>query len=188
MAERRLLLPFVLGVDLGAVLMPRLRQVKVGAGRIVGAVAGERPVARPLHDLDVGILLRDLGTDFIEVLDLDAEMVEAGLAAAAAGDQRHAEIAVADRNRADLARGIARRLQTERRAVEHAEQRVVIARDGKVVELPEHSGLLAIPGFTDSSDRARSDGSRRGPPCRAWSSPARRSRAPRRRRHGWPRG
>src|SRR3954452_18677555 len=145
MAEGRLLLPFVLGVDLGPVLMPRLRQVEIVSRRIVRAVAGERPVARPLHDLDVGILLRDLGTDLFEVLNLDAEMVEAGLAAAAAGDQRHAEIAVADRNRADLARRIARGLQTERRAVEHAEQRVVIARDGEVVELPEHSGLPAIP-------------------------------------------
>src|SRR3954465_9594819 len=188
MAEGRLRLPFVLGIDFGAVLMSRLRQIEIVAGRVVRAVAGERPVARPLHDLDVGILLRDLGTDLFEVLDLDPEMVEARLAAAAAGGQRHAEIAIADRNRADLARRIARGLQTERRAVEHAEQRVVIARDGKVVELPEHAGLLAIPGFTDSSDRARSGESRRGPPCRARSWPARPSRAPLRRRHGWPRG
>ena len=146
MAEGRVLLPFVLGIDLGAVFMSGLRQVEIVARGIVRTVAGEWPIARPLHDLDVGILLRDLGAHLVEVLDLDAEMVEARLATAAAGDQRHAEIPVADRNRADLARGIARRLQTERGAVEHAEQRVVIARYGKMVELPEHCRLLAIPG------------------------------------------
>ena len=60
MAEGVGLLPFalvrlVLGVDLGAVLVPRLRQVEIIAGRIMGAVAGERTIARPLDDLGDGL-------------------------------------------------------------------------------------------------------------------------------------
>src|SRR6202795_4221169 len=120
MAERGFLLPLTLvpiilvpitfGIDLGAVLVAGLRQVEIIAGRIVGAVAGERPVAGPLDDLDVGIFFRDLAADLVEIFHLDAEMVEAGLAAAAPRNERHADIAVADRNGADLARGIAGRL------------------------------------------------------------------------------
>src|SRR4029077_6679563 len=116
MAERGLLLPFApvpisLGIDFGAVLVTGLRQVEIIAGRIVGAIAGERPVAGPLDDLDVGIFFRDFAADPVEVLDFDAKMIEAGLAAAAPRNERHADIAVADRNGADLARGVAGRFQ-----------------------------------------------------------------------------
>ena len=44
----------------------------------------------------------------------------------------------------DLTRGVARRLQSEDRPIEHAEQRVVVARDGKMIELREHCPLRAI--------------------------------------------
>ena len=124
--------------------MAGLRQVEIIAGRIVGAVAGERPVAGPLDDLDVGIFFRDLAADLVQVLHLDAEMIEAGLAAAAPRNERHADIAVADRNGADLARGVARRLQPEHGAIEHAEQRVVVAGDGEMIELAEHDGSLRV--------------------------------------------
>src|SRR5262245_63563090 len=161
MAEGRILLPFALGIDLGAILVSRLRKVEIIARGVVRAIAGERPVARPLHDLDVGIFFGDLGADLVEIRNLDAEMVEARPAPAPAGDQRHAEIAVADRDRADLARGIARGLQSERRAIEHAEQRVVVAGNGKVVELREHRPLLRSSYPSDNSARARSGESRR---------------------------
>src|ERR1700689_1463502 len=101
MAEGGLLLPLalvpiVLGIDLGAVLVAGLRQVEIIAGWIVGAVAGERPVAGPLADFDVGIFFRAFAADLVEVFHLDAEMIEAGLAAAAPRNERHADIAIAD--------------------------------------------------------------------------------------------
>jgi hypothetical protein len=107
MTERRFLFPPALGIDLRPIFVSGLRQVEIVACGVVRAVARERPVARPLHDLDVGILLGDLLADLVEVVHFDAEMVEARLAPAAARDQRHAEVAVAHRNRADLARGVA---------------------------------------------------------------------------------
>src|SRR5215510_4106158 len=145
MTEGRFLLPLALGIDLGPVFVSGLRQVEVVARGVVRAVTRKRPVTRPLYDLDVGIFLGDLAADLVEILHFDAEVVEARLAPPAARDQRHAEIAVADRNRADLARGVARRLQAEDRPVEHAEQRVVVARYSKVIELSEHCPLRAIP-------------------------------------------
>src|SRR5580698_255651 len=101
MAEGGLLLPLALvplafGINLGAVLVAGLRQVEIIAGWIVGAVAGERPVARPLHDLDVGIFFRDFAAHLVEVFHFDAEMIETGLAAATPRNERHADIAVAD--------------------------------------------------------------------------------------------
>src|SRR5262249_23673087 len=104
MTEGRFLLPLALGIDLGPVFVPGLRQVEVVARGVVRAVTRKRPVTRPLYDLDVGIFLGDFAADLIEILYFDAEMVEARLAPAAARDQRHPEVAVADRNRADLAR------------------------------------------------------------------------------------
>ena len=67
-ADRVVLLPLALGIDLGAVLVALLRQVEIVAGRIVRAVARERAVAGPLHDLDVGIFLRYLLAHLVEVL------------------------------------------------------------------------------------------------------------------------
>src|SRR3984893_13069259 len=112
MAERGFLLPVALvpitfGIDLRAVLVAGLRQVEIIAGWIVGAVAGERPVAGPLDDLDVGIFFRDFAADLVEVFHFNAEMIEAGLAAAAPRTEGHDDIAVADRDGADLARGVA---------------------------------------------------------------------------------
>src|ERR1700726_759848 len=112
MAERRFLLPcahvpITRGIDLGAVVVAGLRQVEIIASRIVRAKARERPIAWPLDDLDVGIFLRHLAADLVQILHFNAEMVETGLAAAAPWNERHADIAVADRNRADLARGVA---------------------------------------------------------------------------------
>src|SRR5215213_3952215 len=86
MADRIVLLPFALGVDLRAVLMALLRKVKIIAGRIVRTVTRKRPIAWPLDDLDIGIFFRYLVAHLGEVLDLDTEMIEPGLAAAAAGD------------------------------------------------------------------------------------------------------
>src|SRR5262249_60728270 len=107
------LFPLALGIDLGAVLVPLLRQVVVIAGRVVRAVARERAIAGPLHDLDVGVFPRDFLAHLVEVLHLDAEMIEAGLAAAAAGDQGHAGVAIAHRNRRHLTRSVARHGHTE---------------------------------------------------------------------------
>jgi len=121
----------------------RLGQIEIVTGRVVRAVAGERAVAGPLHDLDVGILSGDLVAHLVEALDFDAEMIEPRPAPAAPRDQRHAEIAVTDRDRADFARGVARCLEPEHRAVEHPEQRVVVARDGQMIELAEHWSLPA---------------------------------------------
>src|SRR5215470_3723379 len=89
-ADRGVLLPLALGIDLGAVLVPLLRQIVIVAGGIVRAVARKRAVAGPFHDLDVGVFLRHRLAYFLEVLHLDAEVIEASLAAAAARNQGHA--------------------------------------------------------------------------------------------------
>src|SRR6516162_1100827 len=159
MAEAGFLLPFSLGIDLGSVLVTGLREVEIVAGWIMRAVARKRPVARPLDDLDVGIFPGYPVTDPLEVRNLDAEMIEPGLASATPGNERHAEIAVAHRDGADLARGIARGVEAEHRTVEHAEQRVAVAGDGEMVELAKHACLPAgapsrAPAPFDRSARA----------------------------------
>src|SRR5262249_3076019 len=102
-----------------------------------------RAIAGPLHDLDVGVFPRDFLAHLVEVLHLDAEMIEAGLAAAAAGDQGHAGVAIAPRNRRHPTRRVARHGHTEYGAIEHAERRVMVGCDGQMVKLAEHPRLLA---------------------------------------------
>src|SRR4051812_20248647 len=98
MADRIVLLPFALGVNLGAVLMALLREIEIISRGIVRAVARERTVAGPLDDFDVGIFLRNLVADFVEVLHLDAKVVKPRLAAAAARNDGHADITIAHRD------------------------------------------------------------------------------------------
>src|SRR5215831_11797924 len=110
MTEGRVLLPFAFGIDFGPIFVSRLRKVEIVARGVMRAVARKRSVARTFHNLDVGILLGDLLADFFEIRHFDAEVIETRLAPAAARDQRHTEVAVAHRNRADLTGGIARGL------------------------------------------------------------------------------
>src|SRR3954454_4723172 len=142
-ADGGVLLPLALGIDLGAVLVALLRQIVIVARRVVRAVARKRAIAGPLHDLDVGVFVRDLLTHLIEVLHLDSEMVEAGLAAAAARDQGHAGVAIADRDRRHFTRRVAGYGHAEYGAIEHPERRVMVGGDGQMIELAEHPRLLA---------------------------------------------
>ncbi len=79
----------------------------------------------------------------VEILDLDAEMVEPGATTGLARDQRHSDIAVADRNGRPFAHHVARRLEAEIGAVEHGEHGVAVGGDGKMVESGEHRVLPA---------------------------------------------
>src|ERR1700724_1806246 len=150
MAECRFLLPLAFSIDLGSVFVSRLGKVEKIPGRVVRAVACERPIAWPLHDFDIGVFLQNLLPDLFEALDFDAEMVKSCFAPCSPRDERHPDIPVADRDCADLAHGVARRLQPEHCAVEHSEQRVAITRNGQMIELAEHSSL---PGSTPTVNR-----------------------------------
>src|SRR3954468_3961140 len=141
-ADRVVLLPFALGVDFRAVFVALLRQVEIVAGRIVRAIAREGAVAGALDDLDVGIFLRDLLAHLVEILNFDPKVIEPRLAAAAARNDRPADITIAHRDRRHFAGGIARDLHAEHGAIKHAEYRVVVGGDGQMVELAEHSRLL----------------------------------------------
>src|SRR5262249_3330371 len=64
-------------------------------------------------------------------------------AAAAARNQGHAGIAIADRDRRHFTRGVARHGHAEYGAIEHPERRVMVGGDGQMIELAEHPRLLA---------------------------------------------
>src|SRR5262249_2049978 len=137
-ADRRVLLPLALGIDLGTVLVSLLREVVVVSGRVVRAIARERAITGPLHDLDVRVFAGDLLAHLLDILHLDAEVIEASLAAAAARNQGHAGIAIADRDRRHFTRGVARHGHAEYGAIEHPERRVMVGGDGQMIELAEH--------------------------------------------------
>ena len=93
-----------------------------------------------------GIFFRHFLTHLFQILDLDAEMIETCLAAAAARNECHADIAVADRNGANFARCVAGHLEPEHGAIEHAKERVVIAGDGEMIEFAEHAFSCGVGG------------------------------------------
>ena len=101
-----------------------------------------------LSHFTVGYFLRMRSKTGLGVLDLDAEMVEAGGAPGAARIDVQADIAVAHRDR-PARPGLVRGLHAERRDVELRELGVVFADDGDVIDLREHSCLPA--GRPDSS-------------------------------------
>src|SRR5215470_931235 len=143
MREAPLLLPGAGLVDLGAVLEAGLRQIEIVAGRIVDAECGEWAVARALDDLDLGVFLGYPRTHPLDVLDLDAEVIEPGLAAGHARIDVHADIAVADRHGGGLEPGVDLDLQAEQRAVEDGQQGIIVRNNGNVIEPGEHSRLLS---------------------------------------------
>src|SRR5262249_41116711 len=99
--------------------------------------AGERPVRRPLQPFHRGIALAHTLEHGLAVLDLDAEMVEAGGAPSPARVDVQAHIAVADSNRATRPR-LVRGLHAERGDVDVRELGVVSAHDRHLLVFGEH--------------------------------------------------
>src|SRR5258706_11475106 len=118
-----------------AVLHVALGDVEEVAGGIVRGDSGERACARALDEMDT--MLREARAGFLGIVDLEAEMVEAGGAARLARVDVEADIAVAHGDRALGAR-VGRRLHAKNGLVESAQQRVLVAHDGDVLELGGH--------------------------------------------------
>jgi hypothetical protein len=106
----------------------------------VGGDAGERPVRRPLQPFHGRIFLAHAVERGFGVLDLDAEVIEPGLASGAARIDVEPDIAVADRLRAAGPR-LVRRAHAEHRLIEQRRLGIVFADDGDVIDLGEHDGL-----------------------------------------------
>src|SRR5262249_5778409 len=134
--------------------------------RIVGGDAGERAGRRPLHIVGAGIFGADAVEHGLDLLDLDAEMVEPGRPPGLARVDVETDVAVADRNRA-VGAGLRRRGHAELRLVEGGEQRIFLADDGDVVDLSGHGrapfaavGLLSAvvrpPSYRPAPSNAKS--------------------------------
>src|SRR5206468_8908622 len=72
-----------------------------------------------------------------DIVDFDAEMIEPAGAPVAARNHVHADIAVAQHDRA-RGPGLARRLHAEEGFVEPAVQRILVGRDGDVIDARGH--------------------------------------------------
>ena len=131
----------VLDINVAAVRHVLLRDVEDIAVRIVGAEAREGAVGRAVEPLHLGIMRREAPEHGLDILDLDAEMVESGRASGPARIDVEAGIAVAQRASARRA-VLARWRHGEHRLVELRELGVVLADDGDVVELGEHARPL----------------------------------------------
>ncbi len=138
----RIGLAVVLDIDRRAVRHILLRDVEHIAVGIVRADAGERPRGRTLEPFHGRVFLAHALEAGFGVLDLDAEMVEPGGTSGAARIDVQADIAVAHRDRPARPR-LVRGLHAERRDIELRELGVVLADDGDVIDLREHSFLPA---------------------------------------------
>src|SRR5262249_10483388 len=112
--------------------------------------AGERAVGGPLEPLHGRIALAHPFERGLDILYLEAEMVEAGRTPGAARIDVEADIAVTHRNR--LGGADERRVpHAEHSLIEFAELGVIVAADGDVVDLGKHGALpcergVSLPG------------------------------------------
>src|SRR5260221_5889407 len=137
MRDRARLNPIVLGVDVLLRARTPLRQIEdVGVG-IVRAVGGEGADGRALYRAQRRIEFRYRRNGGLDIVDFDAEMIEPTGAPVAARNHVHADIAVAQHDRA-RGPGLARRLHAEEGFVEPPVQRILVGRDGGVVDARGH--------------------------------------------------
>src|SRR5262245_18733380 len=90
------LLPLRFNVDASAIVHSFLREIKVIAFRIMSAESGERSNGRSLKHSDIGMLFLDARNCLLDVVDIDAEVMEPRYIAGFSPDHRHTDIAVAD--------------------------------------------------------------------------------------------
>src|SRR5258705_2753413 len=135
----------VLDIDAGTIGHLLLRQVEHVAVRIVRGDPGERARARPLHIIGAGIFGTNAVEHGLDLLDLDAEMVEPRRTPGLARVDVEADIAVAYRDGAVRAR-LGPRRHAEERLVERCEQRISFADDGDVIDLRKHGVRLRYAG------------------------------------------
>src|SRR5258708_18855175 len=137
MPDRARLNPIVLGIDILLPAQTLLRQIEdVGVG-IVRAVGGEGADGRALYGAQRRIEFRDTRNSVLDIVDFDAEMIEPAGAPVAARNHVHADIAVAQHNRARRP-GLARRLHAEKGLVDPTAKRVWVGRDGAVMAARGH--------------------------------------------------
>jgi hypothetical protein len=119
-----------------------LREVEIRSDRIVNPQPRERAIAGPLGDFDMRPLLRDARPHEIDVLDLNAEVIQAGLPSAHARIDVHADVAVADCERSGVEFGRRTRLEVEQTLIKDPLCRVVVRHDRDVVQFCKHGDPL----------------------------------------------
>src|SRR5258706_11539691 len=131
---------FLVEVDAGVVLL--LREIEDVAVGIMAAIGGEGARRRALHDVGFSVLLLHALQYGFDIVPHHSQMVDAAYITVATRDDLHADIAIGvDRRIDDAEAGI---FQSEHRLVEFPEHRVLMADDGGMVDLSEHSCLQKI--------------------------------------------
>ncbi len=103
----------------------------------MGADAGEGAIGGSLDQLDGGIFFAQPSGYLVDVLDFQTKMLQPGLPSQFLGDDVHTDITVTDGNGA-LRPWRFGRFHSEQSFVKPAEQHVVVADDGEVLDLCEH--------------------------------------------------
>jgi hypothetical protein len=124
-------------IEIAAVFHPLLGKIEHVARRVVGADTRKGSVARSLEHSNSGVFFFQAGKDQLNVLDFEAEVIEAGLAAGSSGVNVDADVAVAHDYSTTWACHT-RPFQTENFAVKIAFLVYVAADDGQVPHLCKH--------------------------------------------------
>src|SRR5262249_24377506 len=114
-----------------------LREVEDVRVRIMRGIGRERADRRTLQSAQGGIEFGDPRQRVFEVLDLDAEMVQARIASIAPRYAIQPDIAIADYDIPDRP-GLARRLHPKQRLIEAPVQRVLLRGYGNVIDARRH--------------------------------------------------
>ena len=135
MADRRLLLLAIYVIDLCAVGVVNLREVKVVTSGIMGTEAGKRASAGALDYFYIGVAFGKLGAGSIEILYFNPEMIDSGAPSGTARYEGDTDVTIANGNRASFSISVARYVHVEIGPVEHAERRVIVSRNRKMIKL-----------------------------------------------------
>ena len=133
-----------------------LLKTDIGLGYIedigVGIMAGIRrigPYRRPLDGGERGVEFGDAGDRFVDILDLETEMIEPRGPPLAPGDDVHADAAVAHHRGAGGAIVLGAP-QPEQGLVEARVDGVLVRRDGDMIKLCKHVPKSPVINFTQT--------------------------------------
>src|SRR4051812_30183602 len=96
MVHTPVLFPLPVDVDVSAILHAFLCEVEVISLGIVRTKRGKGTIARTSEHSDLWIVLFDSTNGLIDVVDVEAEMMQSGIIARLSPDDRHADVTVAD--------------------------------------------------------------------------------------------
>ena len=90
------LFTLLLHINIAAVRHAFLSEVEIITFGIMGAVSSKGTVGRPLEHRDFRIIFLDTRHRFVDVVDIDAEMVQARYITRLSADHSHTDVTVAD--------------------------------------------------------------------------------------------